>query len=274
MSIFDMIDDMANRQIQKTETGDNRIFGVVVGTVVKNYSQEMPGRICVSIPIRDSGEEGQKWARLAMPSMGSTWGHYFLPEVGDQVLLIFEQGNIEKPFVIGAVAKDADQFLKKSVSEKNEKKRIVTKHGNAINFFDSGEDGSENGEKDNIEIITAQGTHFVQLDNDKKSIVVSDKDKNCRIEMMTDENKGAITITAAKKLTINVGEEISLIFNGSSGTTELKTKKFKISDAESIMLEAGKKFSATAATASIEGSSQAKISGGPVTIEGSPIKIG
>ena len=274
MAIFDMLDDMAQRQIMKTETGDNRIFGVVVGKVVKNYAKEMPGRICVTVPVRDSGEEGLKWARLAQPSMGNGWGHYFLPEVGDQVLLVFEQGNIEKPFVIGCVCKDADQLLSKSVTEKNEKKRIVTRHGNAINFFDCGEDGADSGEKDRIEIETAMGAHLIEFDNEKKLITLCDKDKNCMLQMKTDENKGEIEISAAKKITIKVGDEISLVMNGSSGTTELKTKKFKVSEADSIDLEAGKKFRAVGAATSVEGSSQLKLSGGPVTIEGTPIKMG
>ena len=33
MALFDMIDDIAEKQVQKTETGDNRIPGIVIGIV-------------------------------------------------------------------------------------------------------------------------------------------------------------------------------------------------------------------------------------------------
>jgi len=272
MGLFDVIDDIAEKQILKTENGDNRIFGVVVGTVTDNYAKEMPGRVCVLIPTRDAEANVLKWARIAMPSSGTTWGHYFLPEVGDQVLLVFEQGNIEKPYVIGCVPKDNNQFLTKSTSEKNEYKKIITKHGSSVVFTDSGEEGAENGEKDKIEIYTPESAHKVVLDNGKKQILISDKESENKIQM--DTEKGEMTILAAKKITIKVGDDITLTMTGSNGTTELKTKKFKVSEADSVEIDANKRFKAHAATTQLEGSSSVKISGGPVTVEGSPIKIG
>ena len=53
MALFDVIDEIAEKQVLKTETGDNRIFGIVVGQVVKTYDKDMPGRVCVSIFTRD-----------------------------------------------------------------------------------------------------------------------------------------------------------------------------------------------------------------------------
>lgn len=92
MGLYDEIDRITEKQIMKTETGDNRIFGVMLGIVAKNYDKNMPGRVCVTIPVRDQEANELKWARVSMPSSGSKWGHYFLPEVGDMVLLAFEKG--------------------------------------------------------------------------------------------------------------------------------------------------------------------------------------
>lgn len=273
MGLFDVMDDIASKQVLKTETGDNRITGVVIGKVVKNYAEGMAGRVCVSVPVRDSGEEGLKWARLAFPSFGTDWGHYFLPEVGDQVLVVFEQGNIERPFVIGCIPRDADKMLKASATEKNEQKRIVTKHGNAINFFDSAADGSDDGSKDNIEIVTAAGTHFLQMDNDKKKIILADKDKACRIEMSTDPDKGEILIHADKKITLQAGD-VTLVLNGNNSSAELSKAKFKVSDAKSIELEGQKSISLSAPSVKTEASTGFKVEGGAVTISGTPIKLG
>ena len=55
------------------------------------------------------------------------------------MLLAFEQGNIEKPYVIGCIPKDSDQILKKSVDEDNQYKKIVTRNGNTLYFEDNKE---------------------------------------------------------------------------------------------------------------------------------------
>ena len=115
MSIYDIIGEISEKQATKTETGDARIYGVVVGIVAKNYDKDMPGRVCVTIPTRDSSKNELQWARQALPSSGSDWGYYFVPEVGDQVLLAFEGGNIEKPYVIGCLPKENSKLVSKTV---------------------------------------------------------------------------------------------------------------------------------------------------------------
>lgn len=151
----------------------------MTGIVAKNYDGNMPGRVCVTIPVRDTDANELKWARTAMPASGSQYGHYFLPEIGDQVLVAFEQGNIEKPFIIGCIPKDNDSFLQKSVDEDNQIKRIVTKNGNTIHFEDNKEG---EGEKDKIKIETPKQAHTVVLDNENKKIVIQDKEKNVRLK--------------------------------------------------------------------------------------------
>ena len=74
MGLYDIMDEIAARQVTKSETGDNRILGVLTGIVAKNYDQQMPGRICVQIPVRDSEANEQKWARVAMPYSGTNRG--------------------------------------------------------------------------------------------------------------------------------------------------------------------------------------------------------
>ncbi len=273
MGLFDVFDEIAEKQIMKTETGDSRIFGVILGTVVNNYDKEMPGRVCVEIPNRDAEANELKWARVAMPSSGANWGHYFLPEVGDQVLLVFEQGNIEKPYIIGCIPKEADQFFKKSPEEKNKFKKITTKHGSSIIFTDESGEGADGGEKDKIEIITPgdEGRHIL-LDNEKKRVVIEDKEKKNSIELNSE--KGLLSVKTEKKIEFKAGDDITVTLNGSSGTVEIKAKKFKVSEVDAIELNANKQLKGNAATVAFEGSSSVKISGGPVTVSGSPIKIG
>ena len=150
MAIFDIIEDVSRKKMEKTDTGDSRIMGIMLGKVVKNYDENMPGRVSVILLSREQGEgDGDEadntrllWARVVMPSSGSTWGHYFIPEVGDLVLVAFEEGNIERAYVIGCIPKTNDKILTGSRDEKNKYKKIVTNNGNSIIFEDiSGDDG-------------------------------------------------------------------------------------------------------------------------------------
>jgi len=275
MDLFNIMDEIAAKQVTKSETGDNRIMGVLIGVVVKNYEEKMPGRICVEIPVRDEDANELKWARLAMPSSGKAWGHYFLPEIGDQVLLAFEQGNIEKPYVIGCVPKDNNPFLKKSVHQKNQIKRIVTKNGSTIRFddVDAGEQG-EPGRQDKIWIFTPGNTHQVLLDNEKGQILISDKDGKNKFLMETGE-KGKMTVMAENRLTVKVGDNITLTMNAESGGVSLKCTKLTVEASDSATVKTNGKLGLSGGNVTMEASSMMKVeSSSMVSIAGAPIKIG
>jgi phage protein D len=82
--------------------------GVWVATVTQNVDPEGLGRIQVGFPeLSDSVESA--WARVAAFAAGGRrdgtagWGGYFLPERGDEVLVAFEHGDVDRPVVIGAL---------------------------------------------------------------------------------------------------------------------------------------------------------------------------
>lgn len=271
MSVYEIMDEIAAKQIMKSDTGDSRMYGVCVGLVTKNYEQTMPGRVCVRVPVRDKKKDKDelRWARVVMPASGKRWGQYFLPEVGDQVLLAFEQGNIEKPYIVGCIPKDANAFLKEAVHAKNRYKKIVTKNGNTIQFDDV-EEGD--GAQDKISIYTPKKAHQIVLDNEKNQIVIGDKDGKNRVRIETAE--GEITLSAQHKLTVSVGENISIVMNADTGGVTLKCGKFKVDAKDGIMLETASKFSAEGGNIIMEASSALKLSSsGMTTVGGSPVKI-
>jgi uncharacterized protein involved in type VI secretion and phage assembly len=270
MALFDIIDAVSEKQITKTEFGDERIYGAVVGIVAENYSQEMPGRLCVTIPVRDSDANRLKWAKMAMSYIGPGWGTYFLPEKGDQVLLIFEDGNIEKPFVIGCIPKDKDKFLKKSANEENQIKQIQTRNGSRITFWD---DTDESGEKDKITISTSNDEHHIDIDDEADKIALYDKDKNCLIEMET--QKGKISVHAEKKLEITVGDSIKITMNGESGKVNIEADKISVSGSKGINLETDGNLKMSGRQVTTEGTTLVKqSSSGMLSLEGKPIKMG
>lgn len=274
MGLYDIMDEIAARQVTKSETGDNRMFGVVLGTVAQNYAPQMPGRVCVEVPMRDAQANELRWARVAMPSSGRAWGHYFLPEVGDQVLLAFEQGSIEKPYVVGCVPKDSTAFLNGSAgaahAPDNMKKRIVTRNGSAIEFTDGADPG---GLTDKISIQTAQGQHGIELDNERGRITITDGLGENRIQINT--TKGTMSIDAMNRLTISVGETIKLTMNAASGTVDLSCTKLKVNASGSAKLETAGRAAISGGNVTVEASSMLKASSAGLTsIGGAPVKIG
>lgn len=270
MGLYDEIDRITEKQLQKTETGDNRILGVVLGLVAKNYDKNMPGRVCVTVPVRDSNANELKWARVSMPSSGNKWGHYFLPEVGDQVLLAFEQGNIERPYVIGCIPKDSSRFLSRATDENNQYKKIETKNGNTIIFEDNKEG---EGDKDKISIKTPKDTHQLILDNEKNQIILTDKEGKNKVELLTE--KGNINIVCEKKLTIKVGDSVELTLNGSNGSVTVKCDKLDIKASQNITAKTDGMAKLSGANTMLEASSTLKASSsGVIMVEGSPVKIG
>ena len=46
MGLYDVIDNIAEKKASRSDMGDNRIFGTVLGTVTENYNEDKPGRVC------------------------------------------------------------------------------------------------------------------------------------------------------------------------------------------------------------------------------------
>lgn len=296
MAIFDIIEDVSKKRMEKTDTGDSRIMGVMLGKVVKNYDKDMPGRVSVILLSREQGEgEGDEadstrilWARVVMPSAGGSWGHYFNPEVGDLVLVAFEEGNIERAYVIGCIPKTNDKILTGSVDEKNKFKKIVTRNGNAIIFEDivenddqqggggaGGGGGDEPGAKDVMTIRTALEMHKLTLNNEKKVIELSDKEAKNFVRLSTDPEKGHIEVTAEKKLTVKVGNDITLTMNGETGEVSLQAKKVSVKANDEVAVESSSKAQFKGSNVTLEGSGGVKIaSSGKVEVAGMPIKLG
>ena len=270
MALYDEIDEITQKNVKKTSTGDERIYGVALGIVAEDYSEKMPGRICVTIPTRDTDANKLRWAKVVPLYSGKKWGHFFIPEKNDQVLLAFENGNIEKPFVIGSVPRDNDNLIKSSSNKDNQTKTIQTRNGSNITFFDSKED--DDGAKDKITITTAKTQHTMLYDNENKKIEIYDKDKNCHVEMLTE--KGTINIKAAEKLTIKVGDGITVSMDGQKSKITVSCNDFAVTTEKTFNVSATGNVKLEGQQVTANASGALKMSGESASISASSVKVG
>lgn len=269
MSLYEMLGETAQLNTAGEQKPGGKIMGPMVGIVAKRYSKDMPGRVCVQIPVRDKDANTLKWAKTVMPSAGKKWGSYFLPEIGDKVLLLFEDGNIEKPYIVGSIFSDDSQLLSKTADEDNRYKRITTRNGNTV-LFEDNKDGD--GDKDKIKIATAKEEQIILLDNENKRLSVKDKKGENSIEI--DIDGGAINVKAKKELKINVGS-VKVTIDGENGKVSVSCDNLSVKANGSIKLEADGMVKLKGENASISGNSSAKLtSDGTTVIKGSMIKEG
>ena len=80
-----------------------KFYGVTVGTVVPGIPDPlMLGRVQVRLPFIDS-LDFSPYARVATMMAGPLHGSYFIPNIGDEVLVAFEHGDVTAPYIIGSL---------------------------------------------------------------------------------------------------------------------------------------------------------------------------
>lgn len=146
-----------------------RFSGVVVGIVTNNKDPENLGRVRVQFPWLHDKDESAR-ARVLSPMAGRGRGLYFLPEVDDEVLVAFEHGQPDYPYILGALWNGKDEPPEKNEDGKNNRRTIKSRSGHIIRLDDTeGEakieitDGSG---KNSIIISTAENTITISADAD------------------------------------------------------------------------------------------------------------
>jgi uncharacterized protein involved in type VI secretion and phage assembly len=171
--------------------GDGReaglIRGVSVGVVAQNKDPEGLGRVKIQFPWRENSDESH-WARIAVPMAGKDRGVWFLPEVGDEVLVACDAERVEHPYVLGALWNGQEAPPETNSDGKNDIRKIRSRSGHEI-IFDDGAQGRID--------IHLKDNKRVRMDPD--GILISD-DKGNQIEIKS--VPGTITIQSNAKLSI------------------------------------------------------------------------
>ncbi len=173
-------------------TADSQGFvrGVVIGLVTNNVDKKHLGRVKVKYPWMGKDPNGAEieshWARMAPPSAGQdNKGFYYLPEINDEVLLAFEHGDMNRPYIIGTLWSNPDKPPKPN----NE----VVKSG-----------------KVNERIIQSRTGHVFIFDDtagDEK-IIIRDKTKKQEVIILAKDN--SMTINVGQNYELNTGGKMTI----------------------------------------------------------------
>ena len=98
-SMFEAISDSIEDAVDKLQ---GKFYGVVTGRVINPLDPMFLGRVQVQLPFIDSIDLSP-WARIALPMAGFGHGTYFIPNIGDEVLVAFEHGDVSAPYIIGSL---------------------------------------------------------------------------------------------------------------------------------------------------------------------------
>jgi hypothetical protein len=195
-----------------SKTSDANVYGVEIAIVTNVQDPDKQGRVKVCFP-RMPGKPESDWARVAQPAAGSGRGFYWLPEVSDEVLVAFERGQANQPYVIGALWNGKDKPMKDAYTSDNSKRMIQTKSGHQILFNDkSGEEKITIGDK-----------------SGKRTLTFDVKDKKFLVEA----KEGDVEIHAKKKLVLQC-EDIEIKTSKTGKITIGTTFDLKVADTASF----------------------------------------
>lgn len=160
-------------------------WGIVVGLVTNNKDPEGLGRVKVKFPWLSDTDESA-WARMAMPMAGGDKGFFCLPEINDEVLLAFEHGDIDHPYILGTLW--------------NGKDKPPVSNSDAV-----GRDG-----KVNQCVLQSRSGHQIILDDSSGQEKIIIRDKTGRNEIVFDAVKNIITIKTDGKINMESTGDVTL----------------------------------------------------------------
>ena len=199
------------------------------------------GRVKVTFPwLGDDYSSG--WARTVQAGAGSGRGALILPEVGDEVLVGFEQGDFDCPYVLGGLYNGQDApaeppyALVDAHTGQVGGRRLVSRTGHRLDLVETatGDDA--------VRLVTGDDKHHVELDRRGSKVTV--------------HSDGTVLIEAPRGITVDAG----------SGRLELKGGDVAITATNGATVEG--------TSVSVTGRTSAELSAtGMTTVRGTPVRI-
>ena len=235
-----------------------------LATVKENNDDKGQGRVKVAFDWQKNGKT-TNWIRVQTPNAGVSGavpknrGWVFVPEVGDQVMVSYEHGNPDRPYVTGSVFHSGSG---KGGDKDNKVKSIITRSGNAIVFDD--ETGSivitdQTGKQlimlDGTNAITVMAKKSITLTNEAESVIVmDDKSIGLQADTIALEGRKSVTLLSGNECMV-LSSEKSIISSSGTNIKQEATKDYDV---------AAKNGTVNGVNLMIEGKGNVTVSGGIV----------
>ncbi|MCP4536727.1 MAG: type IV secretion protein Rhs, partial [Chloroflexi bacterium] len=211
--------------------------GVVTGLVTNLNDPDKLGRVKVKYDWLGNIESD--WVRVASPMAGADRGFYYLPEVNDEVLLAFEQGDVHHPFVVGMLWSSKDKPPKPN-------DQVV---GNG---------------KVNERILKSRSGHVIILDDSEGQEKIIIRDKTEQNEIVIDSKENSLTINVGSDVVITAGGKV---LTKSKGDIALESQaNVSVKSQANLTLEATGQLKIKGNNVSIDGGPMTEIKGGVVKL--------
>jgi uncharacterized protein involved in type VI secretion and phage assembly len=225
---------------------DRRLAGVVVAQVSDVNDPQNQGRVKLTYPWL-SDTYVSDWARTVQPGAGHDRGAMVVPEVGDEVLAAFEQGDIRRPYVFGGLYNGVD-----------------TPKAYPPDLVDSG-----SGEINRRSFVSRRGHRLDFLDQTGKTEGVTIRTGDDKLQLLMDATGTKLTVHSDGTVLVEASQGVTV--DAASSTVELKGGDIKLTGQNGVTIDggggavkvtAGSDLSLTGLSAKLEGSTQAEVKGG------------
>lgn len=281
-SIGKVISEMLNESHQGRSSA-SRMQGGMIAKVVDNVDPEDRYRVRVSFPwladqySKETTSDGSEskvqshWARITSMTAGGDFGSVWLPEIDDEVMVVFEEGDFSRPVITGSLWNGEKSSPRKLTYSPDQKEVDVPNNQqsgkNDFRFIRS-RAGST------LAFIDKEGEIGVSLRSSKSAeLFIDDTDGKERVRLYDMDQKQWLEIdTANKKITLQTDTGDILI--KAKEKIRLECKDLEIDASNNINIKAGKNIdqSCTKLCASSSGASDLKASA-TMTIKGAKIDL-
>ncbi|MCB9727491.1 MAG: phage tail protein [Deltaproteobacteria bacterium] len=234
-----------------------RIYGVVVGIVSDNNHPDGEYRVKVKFPWIRSTDPGSNddedffssWARISTPMAGPGRGMYLLPEVEDEVLVMFEHGDVRFPVVVGSLwnGKDLPPVAGKAPAA------TTDPLGVDLGIGDACVDTADKGANNRARFFYSRSGHMLLFDDaadqkDEKivlktarghTIVLNDKDGKEGIAVYDSKGDEYLYLDEKNKKIILETKNGDIDILCKKGTLNIEAKDIKMKASKTVGLESG-----------------------------------
>ena len=183
---------------------EQKVFGVTTATVINNIDCTGEARVQLLLPFLPGFTP---WARISSQMAGMARGFYFIPQIGDEVLVAFNNGDVREPYVLGTCWNTMDRPPALLPTDPINKRKIRTPLGHELSFDEA------------TQTVSLSSNTFSTLTLDPLKAEISTPAAS-----VTVGKAGDVTITAATRLTLRAPQIEILAGNltvSSSGTTSI-----------------------------------------------------